>query len=1354
MPLELHKYNAAGVLQWTFNTPYDTTMWLGSFATDDLGNSYVTNGSTAQIIKVNTGGAVVWNNTSPGGLFSSTELWNIAFNCDQTKLVVGGTGGILPPLPYIYDIDMNTGNVITSVQVTSGQLIPTQEVRAITATENEKYYFLTHDSIGYIDQGLTTCPGSSMPFHVDNSYGLGYKCEDWRYNNSGIEALAYYDGYVYVNRGDEIHKRDMNSAAIVATAPIPGGVFNNVFLGGNEVQNSGIDIDDCGNIFVGSKTGVIQFNTNLVQQGSFPTSFIVYDIDVSTSGDVVAAGSTGSSSSNNRTGSVQSFALGACSQLATTCCNPSICTQPNLCTTDPPVTLSPYTSGGTWTPSTGLNTSTGVFDPSVAGPGTHTLYYSLACGMDSVTIIVSNCTLMTICVEANGDLTVTGGTGPYQWDGGSMQPSCVPGLGFCNAPFTANGPMVLTWSNFANGPATVNPPAPPTDTIRVVDAFGDTVYVYGLGTLPPCSAVPCDATINPAGPFCIGDPAINLTAANTGGTWSGTGITNTTNGTFDPTTAGVGNHTITYTLPTCNDTIIIVVNPKDTAAFTYPSGSYCLTDPDPLPTITGTTGGTFSIDNSGVINSSTGLIDLSASGLGNYVVTYITNGTCPDTATFNISITSSANATITQAGPFCENDPSVTLTAVDPGGNWTGTGITNATNGTFDPATAGAGNHVITYTITGSCGDVDTMTITVIPKDTAAFTYPSGSYCLTDPDPLPTITGTTGGTFSIDNSGVINSSTGLIDLSASGLGNYVVTYITNGTCPDTATFNIAITNSTDATITQAGPFCENDPSVTLTAVDPGGNWTGTGITNATNGTFDPATAGAGNHVITYTITGSCGDVDTMTITVIPKDTAAFTYPSGSYCLTDPDPLPTITGTTGGTFSIDNSGVINSSTGLIDLSASGLGNYVVTYITNGTCPDTATFNISITSSANATITQAGPFCENDPSVTLTAVDPGGNWTGTGITNATNGTFDPATAGAGNHVITYTIAGSCGDVDTMTIVVNPADDASFSFSPATFCDTDPNPLPTGIVTTGGTFSIDNGGTINGATGEVNLSASGAGSYVVTYITNGSCPDTVNFNITITTCATPTASYTVSDSTICDGECVTFTDNSTGATAWQWTFNGGTPASANTQGPHTVCFTGPGTYNIELIASNSAGADTTTSTVEVFANPTIDAGSDVTIDLGQSVTLNATGSNGTYSWTPPTWLDCPTCSTTTSTPEETITYTVVVVDSNGCTASDEVTIIVDFDYVIWVPNIFSPNGDGSNDVVFVRGVGVESFNFVIYDRWGEKVFETSDLNNGWDGTFRGKKMNNAVFVYYLEATFNNGQEVTKKGDITLIR
>ena len=73
-----------------------------------------------------------------------------------------------------------------------------------------------------------------------------------------------------------------------------------------------------------------------------------------------------------------------------------------------------------------------------------------------------------------------------------------------------------------------------------------------------------------------------------------------------------------------------------------------------------------------------------------------------------------------------------------------------------------------------------------------------------------------------------------------------------------------------------------------------------------------------------------------------------------------------------------------------------------------------------------------------------------------------------------------------------------------------------------------------------------------------------------------------------------------------------------------------------------------------------------------------------------------------------------------------------IVDYEFVIWVPNIFSPNGDGNNDVLYVRGKGVQDVLFKVYNRWGEKVFESTSLDDGWDGTIRGKDVNNAVFVY----------------------
>ena len=91
-----------------------------------------------------------------------------------------------------------------------------------------------------------------------------------------------------------------------------------------------------------------------------------------------------------------------------------------------------------------------------------------------------------------------------------------------------------------------------------------------------------------------------------------------------------------------------------------------------------------------------------------------------------------------------------------------GTGITNGTTGTFDPATAGPGSHVITYSLT--CGSNDTETIVVNPLDDASFSYPQGTYCTTDTDPTPTITGLGGGTFSIDNGGTINAGSGVIDL--------------------------------------------------------------------------------------------------------------------------------------------------------------------------------------------------------------------------------------------------------------------------------------------------------------------------------------------------------------------------------------------------------------------------------------------------------------------------------------------------------------------------------------------------------------------------------------------------------------
>lgn len=1325
IPMELRKYNSLGVLQWTYTTPWDTNDgdWLGTLATDNLGNSFITQGTGAEIERVNNAGAMVWhaNNNSIGA-----EYWSITFNCDKTKLIVGGTktSGLLPPLKAsatIYDININSGAVLSEAVVDTNSVggigeFPI-EVRSISSSKNAKYLYLTHAEVGAINQDIGACGSSTDPsFAVSNTDKLAYKCENYlsaSQNGGGLKAIVANDNFFYTHKGNQILQWNVNTGALLNTVTLPGGAAGST-LGDLVVHCSGLAVDNAGNVYAGSMDRVVKFdqNLNVLAQANTTGGFTVYDVSVNNNGEVIAVGAIQDNGvSTGRGGRIESLTMSAAAQYSLVCCDANFCQIDPLCPTDPSVTFAPNTPGGTWssTPATaGLNSSTGVFNPSTAGPGTYTITYSLACGNHSIEVIVSSCTALTVCKETNGNLTVSGGAGPYSWDnwttttvspanqtectscGGTWNPGLPP---LVPASCSVASCSIPAYVNFATG-VTVTPPGGATQ-VQVTDGVGNVLEITNLTTLPNCSAT-CDATITQAGPYCATASAVTLAAAQTGGTWSGTGITNSSNGTFNPATAGAGSHVITYNL-SCGDTdtMTIVVSATQSATFSYSSGSYCLSDPNPTPTITGVSGGTFTINNSGVINPSTGVINIGSSGVGSYTVTYTTSGSCPGTSTFNITITNSTDATITQAGPFCSNTASVILTAVSPGGTWTGTGITNGTTGTFSPATAGVGNHVITYTISGSCGSVDTMTIVVNAGDDANFTYPSGSYCLTDPNPTPSAPITTGGVFTINGSGVINSTTGVINIVSSGIGNYVVTYTTSGACPDTATFNLAITNSTDATITQAGPFCSNAASVNLTAVSPGGTWTGTGITNGTTGTFDPATAGVGSHVITYTISGSCGSVDTMTIVVNAIQNAAFSYSSANFCLTDPNPVPTITGVNGGTFTINNGGVINSTTGAVNISTSGVGAYVITYTTSGTCPSSQTFNININS-----CTAPLPIANFSASQTSICVGDCISFT------------DLSTSSAAGGITGW----------------------SWSFTGAT-----PN-----------TFGTQN---------PTNICYNTVGNYQVSLTVtdaNGVDTETKTAYITVANCATPITNFNISDTTICSGNCINFTDMSSGATSWQWTFQNGNPPTSTAQNPTNICYSVGGTHAVKLVTSNAFGSDSLIKYVTVYPTQVVNAGNDTTIQLNQSAYLNATGlsANGTYSWTPPFNLSCTSCPNPIATPEETITYTVITTDSNGCRSSDDITIIVQFQNVIFVPNIFSPNGDGVNDVLFVRGKGVEKLKFFIYDRWGEKVFETTSLDVGWDGSFRGKEMNKAVFVYYLEATFIDGEEVTQKGDITLVK
>lgn len=159
------------------------------------------------------------------------------------------------------------------------------------------------------------------------------------------------------------------------------------------------------------------------------------------------------------------------------------------------------------------------------------------------------------------------------------------------------------------------------------------------------------------------------------------------------------------------------------------------------------------------------------------------------------------------------------------------------------------------------------------------------------------------------------------------------------------------------------------------------------------------------------------------------------------------------------------------------------------------------------------------------------------------------------------------------------------------------------------------------------------------------------------------------------------------------------------------------------------------------------------------GQSITLQATTGYKTYEWHPTIGLNNANSYQVVASPVQTTTYRVNIEDVNGCKNQQQILldvldVVCDEPY-IFVPNAFTPkNNEFGTNILFVRSQMITDFQFAIFNRWGEKVFETNDLAKGWDGTFKGKPAQSAVYMYYLRATCHNGEVYQKKGNITLLR
>lgn len=435
--------------------------------------------------------------------------------------------------------------------------------------------------------------------------------------------------------------------------------------------------------------------------------------------------------------------------------------------------------------------------------------------------------------------------------------------------------------------------------------------------------------------------------------------------------------------------------------------------------------------------------------------------------------------------------------------------------------------------------------------------------------------------------------------------------------------------------------------------------------------------------------------------------------------------------------------------------------LIAYSTLNGCADTTFGEVHLFPPFNADFTFTLSPCTLAVSFNSTSVN-----TGSGFANSWLWNFgDNTTSNLQNPVHTYPNGGTytviltvhsdsgCVDVIQKTFTLTQPVNATISVAQSVSCTNDCNAIAALTMTSGVPpftyqWNDPNNQTTQIATGLC------AGTYSVLITDSNNC--TVTKTITINN--PPPLSLAISSTdAYCGGRCYgTATGIPSGGTP-PVTYSWNDPQNQTTQTASDLC---PGIYTV--VITDDHGCTFIDSVEVLYSNyiPPLNASvSANTIFEGQTIQLFSTVyQSGTYNWAPPTGLNSTTISNPTGSPVSNITYIVIYIDANGCENSDSVTIVVRevtcIEPELFIPNAFTPNDDSNNDILYVRGATIKELLLRIYDRWGEKVFETIHPSQGWDGTYKGKPVLPGVYDYYFEATCYNNEKFFKKGNVTVIR
>jgi len=585
---------------------------------------------------------------------------------------------------------------------------------------------------------------------------------------------------------------------------------------------------------------------------------------------------------------------------------------------------------------------------------------------------------------------------------------------------------------------------------------------------------------------------------------------------------------------------------------------------------------------------------------------------------------------------------------------------------------------------------------------------------------------------------------------------------------------------------------------------------GNNVTGATGATFTSTALANGDAVaVVMTSTASCAVPSTATAASLVMAVSPPLTPSVSIAANPSVPICagsnitfTAPAVNGGTpsyqWQVNGSNVAGASSSSFSSSALQNSDVVTVVMTSSSAcavPSTAisspisvSVNPQVVPSVSATSSAGAGLCAGLP-ITFTASPVNGGtptyqWqvNGTNISGATASTFTSSTLSNGD-IITVVMNSSVACASPASVTSSPITlNLSTSVIPSVTITVNPGTIIcigqavsfTAVPVNGGSPQYQwqvNGSNVSGANGPIftssTLSSGDDVRVIMTSTAACAVPSSATsqaLTMTVSTDVNTAVGITANaGGPVCKGAPVTFAAapvNGGSTPVYKWYVNG---LLVNTTTESVFVTSALNTGQVVTCSMTSSLACASPATVSsqgitIAFSPglSVDAGEDVRVYLGSSVQLQATeNANWTYNWLPVQGLSCTNCSDPKASPLVNTTYIVQVTDQTyGCTGTDSVFVEVYEQTDVFVPSAFSPNNDGANDVLYVRGNGIKDFEFQVYNRYGQQVFRSNSQSAGWDGTFQGKELDSGVFNYLLTGSFLNGEDISQKGNVTLQR